>query len=287
MEPVSEFELPFLSGDRVPFISEMGLHADWFRADGRSRMIKRFFNWNIKLCNRIENHLPKNFTVSLLQRYSKKTADLCARRQGQFILDVGGGKTCWYVPYFQEDTAVSIIVVDISEEQLKANQQTTLLAVADATVALPIAESSIDIVATRSVIEHLRSVEPFIAESHRVLKKGGVIVSVFPCRYTPFSIINRILPNRIAQSILYYIFPKWQEACGFKAYYDNCYFSAMMNILKNNGFVISDVSLRYYQSIYYKFFVPLYLLMLAYDFLLYKMAIKNLSCQIMVVAEKK
>lgn len=56
--------------------------------------------------------------------------------------------------------------------------------------------------------------------------------------------------------------------------------------MKDNKFVIDHLELRYYQSIYYDFFVPLYIIMLAYDYLLYKANIKNLACQMIIVARK-
>ena len=140
---------------------------------------------------------------------------------------------------------------------------------------------------TSSVIEHLSAVEPFAAEAYRVLKPGGAVLNVFPCRYSPFSLINRMLPERLARALLYYFFPQWRDACGFKAYYDRCWYAAMRRTFEANGFTITEMTCRYYQSIYYKFFVPLYLLMLTYDAVIATLKIRNLCCQILLIAEKK
>lgn len=250
-------------------------------------MLKEFFQWNIRVCDRIESWLPESFNFSLLERHRKRTAEQCSRRDGALLLDVGGGRACSYVSHLKPDTNVEIVALDIDHDELAANEHTRLLAVADATVALPIGSQSVDILVTSSVLEHLRAVEPFVAEAYRVLKPGGVMLNVCPSGFSPFSIINRILPERVARGLLYYFFPEWRDACGFKAYYDRCYYSAMRRTFEENGFRVVEMTVRYYQSIYYKFFIPFYLVMLAYDALIATLRIRNLACQIMLIAEKK
>lgn len=250
-------------------------------------MIKAFFQWNIKICNRIESWLPASFDFSLLELHRRRTAELCNQQQSGRLLDVGGGRSCLYVPYLKPGTDVEIVALDIDHAELAANEHTRLLAVADATIALPIGSDSIDVIVTSSVVEHLKAVDPFAAEAWRVLKPGGTILNVHPCRFSPFSFINRILPERVARGLLYYFFPQWRDACGFKAYYDRCWYSAMRRTFEDNGFTIVEMKCRYYQSIYYKFFVPFYLLMLAYDGLIAALGIRNLCCQILLIAQKK
>ncbi len=61
----------------------------------------------------------------------------------------------------------------------------------------------------------------------------------------------------------------------------------MHRLLEDNGFEIVHRELRYYQSIYYTFFVPLYLLMVLYDLIVWKLGVENLACQMLFVARKK
>ena len=250
-------------------------------------MIQGFFRLNIRFCNWIESFLPTNFDFSLQMAHRKMVAELCGRRTGQLVLDVGGGRVCPFVPFFAGGTDVDIVALDISEEELRENEDTNMVAVADATRPLPLASQSADIIATSSVIEHLEVTAPFIEEAHRVLRPGGHMVNVFPCRFAPFSIVNQLLPNRVARAVLYYFYPEWREECGFRAYYDHCYYSAMKSQFERQGFEIVEMRLRYYQAIYYKFFVPFYLLMLLYDATIAVLGIRNLCCQIMLVARRR
>lgn len=48
------------------------------------------------------------------------------------------------------------------------------------TQALPFEDDFFDMVFTKSVLEHIENVEYYIAEMHRVLKKGGILVIMVP-----------------------------------------------------------------------------------------------------------
>jgi hypothetical protein len=99
--------------------------------------------------------------------------------------------------------------------------------------------------------------------------------------------INRAIPNSLAKRLLSFFYPEWADECGFLAYYDNCYYSGMKKTLERNGFEIVTEELRFYQSIYYKFFLPLYCCMVLYDGVVAALGIKNLCCQVIFVARKQ
>lgn len=48
------------------------------------------------------------------------------------------------------------------------------------TDALPIANASVDVIFNKSVLEHVREITPLLRECERVLKPGGVMVSLVP-----------------------------------------------------------------------------------------------------------
>lgn len=250
-------------------------------------MIRWFIGANRRACNRIEDFLPDSFTASLLALHMRAAARIVNERPGQLVIDAGGGKKSPFVRFCEDRRAAQIVAIDISEEELRRNDSADHRVVADLSRSMPLGDGEADLLVSRSVIEHLPDVEVFFAESSRVLKPGGHIVHVLPCKFAPFSVINRIIPNRVAKMLLYYFFPEWKEACGFRAYYDRCYYSGIKALAERSGFQIVQLRLRYYQSIYYKFFVPLYLVMLLYDSLVAALGIKNLSGQLFLVARKR
>lgn len=255
------------------------------RPGKRLRAFTRFIQWNIAICNAIEQKLPKAFTRSLLYLHENLATEEINTRTAPTILDIGGGRNS-PVARRITDPAAKIIAADIDLEELAANSAVSDKLVLDATQTLPFRTSSIDMIVTRSVMEHLPETENFISECWRILKPGGVCLHVMPCKFAPFSIINQIIPNSWAQAILYRIYPQWTDSCGFKAYYNNCYMPRIANLFSKNKLRVERTELRYYQSIYFKFFVPLYLLSLIYDLVVYGLRIKPLSCQALIMARK-
>ena len=101
------------------------------------------------------------------------------------------------------------------------------------------------------------------------------------------SLLNQMLPNRLAQSILHKVCPKWKDACGCKAYYQGGYYPQMPAQLEASGFEIERIEYRYCQAIYLKLFLPLYLLFVIYDLFVYSFRIRILACQLLVLGRKR
>jgi SAM-dependent methyltransferase len=249
-------------------------------------MLSRFIRWNIDICNRIEARLPRHFTRSLLYLHELTVAELMNARPGLRVLDIGGGHLCPFARHRKPGLGTEIIASDILEEQLRRNTAADGKFAADATRALPLKDATVDVLATRSVMEHLEHNEPLLREAVRVLRPAGRFVSVFPCRNTPFAWINRLIPNALAKFLLGRIFPEWKDECAFRAHYDNCTHAEMRAALGRAGFEIERVELRYYQAIYFRFLVPVYLLVMLYDLLMWSIDLRPLACQMLVVARR-
>ncbi|MEW6251573.1 MAG: methyltransferase domain-containing protein [Planctomycetota bacterium] len=67
---------------------------------------------------------------------------------------------------------------------------------------IPFADAAFDLVACRSVLEHLPRPAPVFAEIARVLRPGGVFVFLTPSRYDYVSIAARLVPQRWHARIL-------------------------------------------------------------------------------------
>ena len=249
--------------------------------------VNKFFDLNRRICSSIEDVLPAAFTRHLHTSYRYMVADYLNAAQDLVVADIGSGKECPYLPAIAIPKGHTIIAVDASEAELRQNTRCQLRVVADACGSnLPFAAESVDLITSRSVLEHLRDNQVFFRSCHRVLRPRGCIVHVFPCRFSPFSLINSILPDRLARALLYFLHPAWQHECGFKVYYDNCSYSEIRRLLDSTGYELIHCELRYYQAIYCNFLAPLYLVMLLYDAVAYLSGIRDLSCQMLILARK-
>ncbi len=252
-------------------------------------LFRRFFQGNQRLCMRIDSWLPAGFKRHLFTTYKYLVAEhIDAAGAGLTVLDIGGGKECPYYQFTRTAANHRIVAIDIDESELRQNQDCGMRVTADAaTTGFPFPPDSVDMITSRSVMEHLRDNAHFIRNCRDTLRDGGYLINTFPCRGSPFAIINKVLPESVARRLLYYFHPEWQDVCGFKVYYDHCSYPEMRRLLKAEGFEIVRCELRYYQAIYYDFFVPFYLAMLVYDLMLWCVNLRPLCCQMLFVARKR
>jgi SAM-dependent methyltransferase len=140
---------------------------------------------------------------------------------------------------------------------------------------------------SRAVVEHIRDNAAFFRNCARVLRPGGIVVHAFSGRFAPFALMNQLLPNRLTRRVIDYLHPEWHEErnYGFLAFYDRCYFSTVKDLLDRNDFTNVRFNFLYYQSIYFNFFYPLFMLMLAYVSISSMLGIRNLASGIIVTAE--
>lgn len=248
-------------------------------------LLARFLECNRALSGKVEAFLPQA-RENIFLLYEEKVGERVLAAEGQVIVDVGGGKTCPFAHFRKPGSQTRIVAVDCAEEELRDNTDVDEKVVADVTEGLPFPDASVDMVVSRSVLEHLERVEAFVIEARRVLKDGGSFIHLFPCRYAPFAIINRALPDRLSRRLLYSLIPETKGIGGFPAKYRECYYSAMEHVLAENGFAIEEMITSYYQSPYFAFFFPLYLLSAGYEMLLRALDAKDLCAYLLVVARK-
>jgi ubiquinone/menaquinone biosynthesis C-methylase UbiE len=202
---------------------------------------------------------------------------------GGVIVDVGGGARCAFAA---ECLGSHIIAVDISAAELEKNHDVSDRKVADVTREIPVPDNSSDIVSSRYVLEHLRGVDRFAHEAFRVLKPGGVFITLFPNKYAPFSLINRLLPVSVARRVAYALKEQAAEFGIFPAYYENCSPASFRRVLESQGFTSVEVRVAYSQSSYFNFFLPLALAVLVYEWTISSLRLTNLSAHVLVCAHK-
>lgn len=249
-------------------------------------MLQWFFRLNRAACDWIEDRLPAAFTRSFNRLYEAIVATEMNRLPGRSVLDIGGGKQCFIAAFRDPDRNPTIVALDIAEAELRLNAQVEDRVVGDATKGLPFADASFDIITSRSLLEHLSDTAGFFRNAQAVLRPGGSFIHLCPGKFAPFALCNQLLPDRLAQRLLYFFQPDFRAECGFKAYYDGTHYEGIRRRLEQAGFTDIRIHLRYYQSIYFDFFVPLYLVSLAWDLAAWALGARNLASQLIVVAQK-
>jgi ubiquinone/menaquinone biosynthesis C-methylase UbiE len=244
-----------------------------------SYRLRDYYSRNRALSRRFGRHL-RILTSDPNHDYERIVSQLVSQIKNPLVLDIGCGKQCFLAS--RDIGEKKVICLDIQLNQLIANRDADHLIAGNA-LAIPLADHCIDIVISRSFIEHLPSVEGFFQEAYRVLRKGGYLVSFFPCKFAVFAIINQLLPSYLAKKVLQH-FLEPEEELGFKAYYDKCYFQGIQGILEKNGFSQINIIDYHFSSAYFEFFLPLFLISCAYD--IFTRPFRNLASYLVIVARK-
>jgi SAM-dependent methyltransferase len=249
-------------------------------------MIRTFIRWNERLSKRIEPWLPQA-RLKIYPLYDETVARYMNEAPHRLVVDVGGGKTCAFARLRDPQAAPRIVGVDVSEEELAANSDLDEKHVADVTQGLPFDDATVDLVVSKTLLEHLGDVEAFILHARRALKPGGCFINLFPGKFASFSLINQALPRTLARKVLYFFKPGNKPIAGFPAYYDRCYYSAFTALLRQHGFSIEEAYASYYAAHYYSFFFPLYAVAALYEMAVQGLGFRNLCAFVLVVARKE
>ena len=100
------------------------------------------------------------------------------------------------------------------------------------------------------------------------------------------SAFDCILPTPIARSLLRRLVPGSEGVLGFKAHYDRTSYRQFSRMAERTGFEVLRCSCSYYSSVYFRFFLPLYLASLLLDHLRHALAVKSLASFYLFILEK-
>jgi 2-polyprenyl-6-hydroxyphenyl methylase/3-demethylubiquinone-9 3-methyltransferase len=249
-------------------------------------MLHRFFDANRRLSLWLERRLP-HAREDLFAVYETTVARHMNARPGQLVADVGGGKSCPFARLRQPSLGARIIAVDVAPDELRENHDVEETRVADIMTDLPFTDGEVDMIVSRSVLEHLTDLEAFVARSARSLRPGGTFIHLVPSRNAPFALINRALPAWLSRRVMYFFHPHTAGICGFPAFYDRCDAASMRRLLDAHGFDVEECRLSYYQSRYYNFFVPAYLASVLYELAASAWGRPSLAAYVLIVARRR
>lgn len=245
------------------------------------RLFERFLALNRRCSDRLEARLPH--AIDLHAVWTARVSELLNARAGQLVVDVGGGRSCSFAANARA-AETWIVAVDISEEEMRSNTDVDEKRVANVVQDLPFESGEVDLLVSRSTVEHLPDVEAFMRNCRRVMMDGGYIVHDLPCRLAPFAVANRLLPHRLTKVLLRLFMPWSDGILGFPAYYDRCRPSAMTRLVEDCGFEVEEVIVSWYQARYFDFLFPLFALNVFYELAVRALRARDLCACFVVVA---
>jgi ubiquinone/menaquinone biosynthesis C-methylase UbiE len=248
--------------------------------------VRRFMRANQAVSATIADRLP-HAKPNLHEVYTEAVGEHVRASNEGLVIDVGGGRTCPFAHYRRPGSRVKIVALDISAEELALNHDVDETRVADVAQEMPFDDSTVDLVTSSSVLEHVKDVEGFVRNASHALKPGGAFIHVFSCRYAPSALLNRFLPNWLTRRILHFVIPGSEGILGFPAYYNRCYASAVRAMLDRNGLEVIELRAGYFAADYFGFFVPVFLGVAGYELITCALNAENLAPVLLVVARKR
>ncbi len=155
--------------------------------------------------------------------------------------------------------------MDISPEELAANTTADETRVADVTQHIPFADAQVDLLVSRTLLEHVPDVQRAVGEMARVLKPGGRTMHLLPCRYALFAVVARVVPFALAKRVLHTVIPESRGVVEFDVHYDGGHPRALEQAFRAAGFTEVTVECTWDQSAYFHAFFPIFLLVLLYQ----------------------
>lgn len=246
-------------------------------------VVRRFIDANRALSRRVALALPQT-RPNLSALYDASVARLANDLSGGTVVDAGGGRSCSFAPLLAGNRSFRLVAVDVSAQELALNRDVDETRVADIGRALPFGQGEVDLLVSKTVLEHVTEPERFFAEAGRVVKSGGGTVHLLPCRYAPFAVIARVLPFGLAKAILHFVNPHSAGVVEFPVFYNRCTPRELRRLLVKNGFRDVRTVVGYYQSDYYEAFFPAFILSVAYELVVRALGLESLGAYVVVSA---
>jgi ubiquinone/menaquinone biosynthesis C-methylase UbiE len=252
-----------------------------------SRVARAFVDANVRLSRRLARALSIESDKPFWQRFEREAGEaLVALPPGATAIDLGGGRRCVYAGAVPPGSAVRLVAVDVSAEELALNRDVDETVVADVAQRLPFADGSVDLILSRTVLEHVPDVPAAAREMARVTRPGGVSLHFLPCRYSLFGLAARLLPFEALLRLLHAVSPGTRGQVEFEVHYDRCHPAAIAPVFGRAGFRRVSVEPCWAQAGYFEPAPPLFLAVGLYDRALRRLGLRRLASYMIVRAQR-
>ncbi len=205
-------------------------------------------------------------------------------KPGMRVLDLGGGAYPTVLPE-NRPPGIHYVGFDISEEELLRAPLGSYDEIRACNVLhrLPDLAEQFDLILTVQTLEHIKPLDVAIENLRSYLRLGGEFIAQMTGTFTYFSMLNRVVPPKMKNWVLYKIHQRPEDDI-FPAYYDKCWHGALEKTFSD----WSDVQIKPYYTGggYLNFSVPMFKLYLQYEDWVARNNHRNLASHYFVRAVK-
>lgn len=225
-------------------------------------LLERFLDANRRLSARLD----RRDDAALYTRYDNEVASaVSSLPDGGVVVDIGAGRTCSFADRLDGTKAITIVAVDVSAEELAGNTDAHETRVADVSRHIPFPDSKVDLLVSRTVLEHVPDLPRTAAEMARVMRPGAETIHLLPCRYALFAVVARVMPFSLAKRVLHTMIPGSRGVVEFNVFYDRGHPRELERVFTQAGFREVHIACTWDQAAYFHAFFPAFLLVLLYQ----------------------
>jgi SAM-dependent methyltransferase len=188
-----------------------------------------------------------------------------ALRDGVAILDAGGGAHP-SLPPAERPPGCRYVGLDLSRSELLRAPAGSYdeIVVGDVRRRMPELERGFDLIVSWFTLEHVKPLAVAMRNIRCYLMPGGRLVGVLAGAFSVASVLNRLIPARLARPMLGRLFDRPPSSV-FPAHYDRCWHSALVKLLDEDGWASSEVVPLYLGARYLERWRPPLAAYLAYE----------------------
>ena len=232
-------------------------------------MIIKFNKWLSKPLRKLEDNVDSHF-IDLINQYS---------RTSKVILELGGVSR----PVLQKNDGYKYVGIDIDNEFIHDNfyDEFYCQSVEDK---LP---DNGDLIFSKYLMEHIKDVRRSYKNQLSALNHKGKIIHLYPLGYHPFSLLNKLVGNKLARKIIPIIRKSSEGVTGYPAYYSlgNAY--SLENFFKSQEGIKVQYKYFYGAVDYFTFFFPLALLVSIFNQIARFFGAKLFASNVIIVITKE
>jgi len=247
-------------------------------------MTKRFIEWNKRLSMKFREAFPSVCKVDesrglFAQVVEREVAARKAAGSGLVVLEIGGIDR----PFLSKAECDDYCGLDV-EKRERCDEVYDRFYQQSVEEPIP---GSFDLVISRMVLEHVPDNEKGWANIYECLKPGGRTLHIFPSGLHPYSILTRLVGNRLQRKLISLFRPHAAAKTGYPAYYNRCLPGQLRTTLGRAGFKDPEIHVFYCAASYFSFFAPAFVAVSLFEHLCRKAGIERFCSNVFVCSGKE
>lgn len=232
-------------------------------------MIIKLNKWLSKPLKKLEPNIDKQFE-DLIHQASKSSS---------VILELGGVSR----PVLQKSESYRYVGIDIDDAFIHDDFYDSFYC---QSVEDSLPEKG-DLIFSKYLMEHVKHVKTSYENQISALKPGGRMIHLYPLGYHPFSILNKLIGNKLARTIIPIIRKGSEGVTGYPAFYSlgNAY--SIERFFKSQKGIRIDIKYHYGAVDYFTFFFPLALIISLFNHVAKILGAKIFASNVLLVVQKE